>query len=568
MYGATETGRTTGISYGSRIPTIWVDVKTGQGVTQDGTTVTPKIGDRRRAPNLTDLLDTAAGYGARRIMLCGEKPEPAPGVRHWLLVQTPGWKATGHKLRAPMVGRFEHIQTGQKVDVRTAGEWFPKVSDPDSDDDTPLPLKPWQAREAWNVTESVIQGILPKQFLLYTPSRTGMSMWWQSLRRDSQKQLIIPPAIDRDIAADLHRTSGQHHVEHLVAGDYASQHPDFVPLIDPAKTPKIDTFSHVDGRFMYAALGRELGIGPGIRLNRAAAYDLMTTDPFARAWYEVRFTVPEGWRHIGILGVQHENPADGWLYPNRPGARHITWADASEVAVALNAGWLVEPLQAIRWQKDKPLDTFMSRLNKARDAVEKNRDLPWMLRKAVSSALRQILIQTVGSFASRGTTKTILVESALDIPAEYQGRATRHGKFFTYEAPGDRWESQNYRPELAVQVWGRGRARLLSAPTAQGAPAGGALTLPGESLIGVNGDAVYSTVVPRWALLNEDGAKELQSTVWAADGGDDARTGRLRIKGALRGSFKTPTTREARDRLRDRAEAAGARGEYTEEGAE
>ena len=33
MYRATETGRSTGISYGSRIPTIWVDVKTGQGET-------------------------------------------------------------------------------------------------------------------------------------------------------------------------------------------------------------------------------------------------------------------------------------------------------------------------------------------------------------------------------------------------------------------------------------------------------------------------------------------------------------------------------------------------------
>lgn len=553
MYGSAETGRATGITYGSRIPTIWVDAKTGQGVTQDGTPVTPKIGPRRKFPNLTDLLDTAASYGARRIMLCGEKPEPAPGVRHWLLVQTPEWKATGHKLRAPMVGRFEHAKTGQKVDVRTAGEWFPKVSDPDSDDDTPLPLKPWQAREAWDVTEKVIQDMLPKQFLLYTPSRTGMSMWWQSLPRDKGKELILPPAVDRDIAADLHRTSGQHHVEHLVAGEYASQHPDSVALIDPAEHPRIDTFSYVDGRFMYAALGRELGVGPGIRLNRAAAYELMTTDPYARAWYEVRFTVPESWRHIGILGVQHDNPAEGWFYPNRPGARHITWADAAEIAVAQAAGWLIEPLQAIRWQKARPLDNFMSRLNKAREAVERNEELPWMLRKAVSSALRQITIQTVGSFASRGTSKTVLVESALDIPAEYQSRVTRHGKLFAYEAPGDRWESQNYHPELAVQVWGRGRARLLLAPTAAGLNNGGALRLPGESIIGVNGDAIYSTVVPAWSLpVSRDGA-------------DDGKTGRLRIKGAMRGSFKTPTTRESRDRLRDRAEKAGPRGVLVEE---
>lgn len=553
MNGSTETGRQTGIAYGSRIATIWVDARSGQGVTQDGTQVSPKIGDRRQNPNLTDLLDTAANYGATRIMLCGDKPEPAPGTRHWLLVQTPGWEPLGHKLKAPMAGRFRHINTGHTVAVRMAGEWFPKVSDPDSDDDTALPLKPAMAREAWDITEAVVKSLVEKQHLLYTPSRTGMSLWWLSLPRDKspEKRLVVPPRLDPAVAAELHRTSGQHHIEHMVEGEYRSQHEDCIALIDPAERPYIDTFTYVDGRFMYAGLGRELGIGPGIMLNREAAYDLMSTDPYARAWYQVRFTVPEGWNHIGILGVQHPNPAEGWFYPNRPGARHVTWADASEVAVALAHGWLIEPMQAIRWQKKmKPLDTFMNRLNTARERVEQNREIPWILRKAVSSALRQITIQTVGSFASRGTTKTMYVDSALDIPGEYQNTMIRHGKYFTYEAPGDRWEQQNYHPELAIQVWGRGRARLLSAPTAFGGGTGGALTLPGSSLIGVNGDAIYTTEIPAWSLPAARG------------GGDDGKTGRLRIKGAIRGRLRTPTTRIARDRLRDRAESYGPKGAY------
>ncbi|WP_292911039.1 hypothetical protein [Microbacterium sp.] len=557
MYGeATESGRSTGIMYGAPIPTIWVEHKTGRGVTQDGTTVQPKIGARRKNPNLTDLLDTAANYGARRIMLSGERPEPAPGVRHWLLVQTPGWKPIGHRLGVPIVGRFEHQVTGQKVEVHTVAAWFPRVTDPESEsNDTPLPLKPAQAREAWMLTEAVIQKIAPKQFLLLSPSRTGMSLFWQKLPRDQKtKELILPPQVDRDIAGDLHRTSGQHHIEHKVAGEYASDHPDVVALIDPAKRPKIDTFSYVDGRFMYAALGRELGTGPGVRLNRAAAFELMETDAYARAWYEVKFTVPQGWRHVGIFGVQHDNPAMGWYYPNRPGATGVTWADASEVAVAIAQGWLVEPLQAIRWQKGgRPVDNFMKAMDNARHAVEINQEHPPMLRRAVVAALRQITIQTVGAFASRGGSKTIVVENPLDIPADARNRTDR-GKVHTYEVPGDRWEQQNYHPELAIQIWGRGRARLLSAPTATGAD-GGVLQLPGESIIGLNGDAVYSTTVPRWSLLAERG------------GGDDGKTGRLRIKGVLRGSFATPDTRVARDLLRDKAEQAGPRSAYDEEGA-
>lgn len=573
MYGeATESGRSTGIMYGAPIPTIWVDHRSGQGVTQDGTPVQPKIGQRRKSPNLTDLLDTAASYGARRIMLCGERPEPAPGVRHWLLVQTPGWKVNqskGHRLRVPFVGRFEHILTGQKIEVRTVAEWFPKVTDPASEgNDTPLPLKPARARDAWMLTEAVIQKIAPKQFLLYSPSRTGLSVWWQKLPRDQKsKQLIIPQPIDRDIAADLHRTSGQHHIEHKVAGEYASDHHDVLALIDPAKRPKLDTFSYVDGRFMYAALGRELGTGPGVRLNRAAAFELMDSDKYARAWYEVKFTVPQGWRHVGIFGVQHDNPAMGWYYPNRPGATGTTWADASEVTVAMDHGWLVEPLQAIRWQKGgRPVDSFMKAMDSARHAVERNQEYPPMLRRAVVAALRQITIQTVGAFASRGGSKTLVVDNPLDVPAG-ASNVTPRGKVTSYEMPGDRWESQNYRPELAIQIWGRGRARLLSAPTATRGVDGGVLQMPGESIIGLNGDAVYSTIVPHWSLLNEEGARETGSPVWVPDGGDDAKTGRLRIKGVLRGGFATPATRVARDLLRDKVEQIGPRSAYDEEGA-
>jgi len=533
--------RKTGITLGRKIPTIWVDATTGQGVKSDGMRVTPKVGERRKNPNLTDMLDTAASYGAERIMYTGKPPEPAPGVRHWLLVQTPGWKADGHHLASPPVGRFVHRNTGQKVHIYFASSWFGDLA-----------LTPAQAREAWDVTESVIQTIVEKQHLLKTPSGTGLSMWWLSLPRDRKtNEIAAPPHVSPDIADDLRRTSGQHHIEHLVAGPNFSTHEDCIPLVDPEKTRKIDTFTYVDGRFMYAALGRELGVGPGVRLNRAHAFDLMTEEPYARAWYEVRFTVPQDWHHVGLLGVQHEAKADGWFYPNRPGARHVTWADASEINVALANGWGIEPLQAIAFKKARPLDTFMQRLNRARETVEANEELPRPLRRAVTGALRMILLQTIGALAPRETKKTMFAESALEIPPQYQSTVVRHGAHYAYQVPGDRNNPANYHPELPVQVWGRARARVLDAPTATDLHGGGALRVPADSLIGINGDAIYTTTIPTWSLPVERG------------GGDDGKTGRLRIKGVALGSFNTPATRQARDGLRARAEKAGPAGAWT-----
>lgn len=540
--------RRTGIMYGSKVPTLWLDYASGQGVTDDGAAAQRIIGRGRKTPNLTDMLDMAHSYGAKRIMLTGRVPSLRNNVRAWLLVQTPGWKvrSQGHRVNTPPVGRFQHAQTGHSVDVRLASEWF----DPDLD------LTPAQAREAWQVTEAVVQSINERQHLLYSPSRTGVSLWWASLpkTKDQQRKIIVPPHVSQDIAEDLHRTSNQGHIEHMVSGPNFDKHPDMVPLIDLAKTPRISTFTNIDGRFMYAAMGRELGIGPGVRLNREqAALRLFDHEHrYDRIWCEVRFTVPDDWHHIGILGVRHENVDDGWFFPNRPGAQHVTWADASEVAVAIAHGWHIEPLQGILFEKARPMDNFMAAINRVRDATERNEALSRPMRHAVSGALRSLLIQTVGALASRGGTKTMVADTLMDVPPEYSRKAVEHGKVWVYEAPGDKREIANYHPEISVQVWGRARARLLVAPTARefGQP-GGVLALPGSSIIGVNSDAVYTTEVPAWSLPTAHG------------GGDDGATGRLRIKGTTSGDYATPATTQERDRLKARSLKAGVSAAWT-----
>ncbi|MBO1269107.1 hypothetical protein J1902_14230, partial [Arthrobacter sp. PO-11] len=343
------------------IPTLWVDYVSGRGVFSNGQAVRPKIGERRKNPNLLDMLDTAAEVGAERIMFTGTVPVNDREVRHWLLVQTPGWNAgwidqagqmVGHWLGTPVTGRFERVATGQRVEVRTAAEWFGST-----------PLNPEQARQAWDATAFLVGEAFRGQHLGKTPAATGTNLWAVSLPAGLDLEQVTD-----DIAQELHRTSGQHHLEHLVGGLSFAAHEDCVPLVDPVVLPRLETFAYVDGRFMYASLCRELGVGPGVRLNRADTVDLLDRDPYARARVLVRFKVPDTWNHAGILGVRHARAEEGWYYPNRPGAVGETWADTAELHVARKAGWLIDPIESVAFTKTttseggrvvvRPLDTF------------------------------------------------------------------------------------------------------------------------------------------------------------------------------------------------------------------
>jgi hypothetical protein len=527
------------------VPTIWVDQTSGQGVTQDGASVRPRIGDRRKNPNLTDLLETAASYGASRIMLTGKRPDPSPDVRHWLLVQTPNWTPGSHWLKkGPLTGRFTHAKTGFYIEVRTVEEWFGD-----------LKLNPAQARMAWDQTAAALRAADDRARLMLSPAMTGLNFWALSLPRN-----VNPVPLTADIADELHFTGGQHHIEHTVAGPNRPDFDTLRPLIDPAKTKKIDSFAYIDGRFMYAGLCSELGIGPGYRLNRTKAFQLLESEPYARARYYVRFQVPKDWNHVGILGVKHEELSDGWFYPNAPGATGETWADASEILVARKNGWMIDPLEAVAFNihtngrkadgstgrvRARPLDTFAERMNRARERVSENPELDPLLIKAVETALRQIMLSTIGSFGSRGRDVTRIVENAWEIPPNV--KHVRQGKYFIFDMPGEVSDRNRsfYHPEFTAQIWGLARARLLDSPSALGRNTAGALTIDPTTLIGLNGDAIYTTSLPDWALPTSHG------------GGDDGKTSRLRLKGYIRGSFTTPATRAQRDSLRTRSEKAG-----------
>ena len=171
----------------------------------------------------------------------------------------------------------------------------------------------------------------------------------------------------------------------------------------------------------------------------------------------------------------------------------------------------------------------------------------FMLRKAVMAALRAIVLHSVGAFASSGRDQTRVATSALDVPPQFQARMQRQGKLFVYHVPSERNSRTEsfYHPELAAQVWGRARARVLDGPSALGLHTAGALAVDPSTLLGIQGDAIYTSTLPTWSLPVASG------------GGDDGKPGRLRLQGYLSGSFLTPERLQQRLSLRGRAEKAG-----------
>lgn len=544
----------------------FMDYQTGQGVLSNGQAFSPIISPRRKYPTLTDKLNTVAslsidGRPVEVIMFTGKIPPAETSGRHWLMVQTPDWDAsgaghTGHWLGTPPTGRFQNVKTLDFITVKVASEWF---------GNTPVTAR--QAREAWTVLDRVLthqfgrdlpSGVTP---LMFSPGGTGHHLWSWSI-----PQTLEIPQLEPDIAEQLHATSTQHHLDHLVAGTSLPDHPDVVPLIDPKVSPNINSFAYLDGRFMYASLTRELGVAPGHRIRREECWDIWQENRYVRARFLVKFKVPADWNHVGIFGMPFEDSNAGWYYPNRPGATGEAWVDSSELFVAEQFGWSFDFVEGIVFNHKRkstrkrfengsdvatrrtvnaaPLDLWSERLQTARTMIENHPDLSPTVRQAVGAALRAILIQAIGGFASRGRSRTGSTRDPKMIPPEYQSSVVRKGKDFIYQIPQQlsRQQEGNYHPELALQIWGRGRAKVLHHKVS-GTPCG-ALTLPGNSIIGINGDAIYTTEMPRWALPVQDG------------GADDGKAGRIRVQGFLNQSVKTPETRAQRDRLRDRAQKA------------
>lgn len=536
------------------VPTVWLDATTGTGIDDTGVAVQARVQGRQGRPTLADLLDVAARTGAERIMLTGQVPQPASA---WLLTPTPGWTGTRHWLDHPPTGRF-HPQGRAKgeglVTIKTVAEWFGD-----------LDLTPQQARAAWHLLdEQMAQASSTSQQsarLMHTPAATAMNAWAISLPDG-----LDTSALPAEITDLIHTTTGQHRRQHLTAGPSACGCGACVPLIDPAQDRRsIEVFGYVDGRWMYAAAGltKELGGGPASWLTGDQTRDLLAGKGgwYTRGRIKVRFTVPDTWHHVGILGVQteglHPEAENSWHYPNRPGYTGLTWADITEVHLAHTMGWKIQPLESIVLTRGRWLETWRDRLVRTRQAIAERGEVDPVVRAAAAAGVRMILLQGIGTFYSRGRAEVqVLTPGQEHLPAGADPSTVQSSPTGVYyvKVGAQARPTPYYQPHLSAQVWGAARRRVLAGPAAGQwaqlrAQASGVLTLPPPAVLGIYGDAIYlADGVPLWALPTEVG------------GGDDGQPGRLRLQGTLlaaRGRMRTPPSTADRDRLRVRALAAG-----------
>lgn len=524
-------------------PTFWVDHPTGWAIDSAGHKDKIPAGRGREKANLVDVLNTAHKIGLKRVVYC-RTPDTQEGRRHWLYVDTPGWEAAGHFIdpNSPAAtGRFIKIPDSSEpteepfeIEVRTAVEWFPGATNPAI------------ARDAWNVLWSTVEGLTQGQRsigLLKTPGATGVNLWAASLPRNLD--LVETPT---DIREELHLWSGQHHIDHFVSGGECDCG-NCRPLVAADEKGQLPGFYYVDGRFMYASVCRELGLG-GRRMTAEQANDVFLFQDkgrYERAWYKITARVPKGWRHLGLIAAKKPDSMK-WHYPNRPGAAFTTWADAAEVDLALSQEWGIEIHEGIIFTKERVMDTWASRLTSARETVQRNAELDPEVRHVVTAALRSILLHGIGSLGSRGRSIEKSAKTLFEVPEEYRHLAEQFGTYYVWKEPAKKVTSgsDRYWPELTAQVWGRARARVLSAPTAQGIDQrGGALAVDPSTLIGINGDAIYTTTLPEWSLPTGLG------------GGDDGKPGRLRLQGALPRTITAPLTADDRNELRRRADREG-----------
>lgn len=456
-------------------------------------------GDWRPDLPLQRVLDAALEARASRVMLTG----PAMPSDWWL--QPTSWEArrifADHETPAAAYARDGHV-----VELRRADEWFGSGDYSRSD-----------AEQAWQLVERALRRSGRTDAAMFrSPGATGLDLWLRTMGGE------VPAPLPDDVQELIRAWAPQHRIE----------------LMPPAQ-PTMPAVWVLDGRWMYAALLRELGTGPAVMLTaeQAAA---RAADPYARGRYLVEFSAPDYWRDARLPGLllspAGDNPGDGWHAP----MQGVTWCDAAELQLARRYEWATTIREGIALHQGRPLDTWGARLIRARESVTIDGELGDMVR----AALRSILLHTVGSFHSRGREEQAVTASPMQPPRGDgwqpptvldDGRA-----IWRRDAPEPSERQLALRhPEFSAAIWGRAHVRIMETTTAAGRRAG-VLATPAASLVSIYGDALMTTVLPGWARDPDDG-----------------KPGRLRVKGHLCGPIDWPTSARERDDISRAATAAG-----------
>jgi hypothetical protein len=469
------------------------------------------------------ILNAASAHGADRVMLAGAPlfdlttgATKAEAVRAWAMQDPgPGWTAGDHYLAyadLPIL-RFVH-EDGRKIRVVRGATWWGET---DADVAT--------CQQAWEALERAIDSVPAFRGcgLADTPATTGRALW---LRTIPEGRAF--PVMSDELRELIGSTAGQGRIELL-------PYPGSDRLT--GATAGGNGFTVMDGRLMYAALTWGMPVGEprrwtGDELRQLDAREYERTLRGRGRW-RITARVPDGWSNVGMLMAPEAG--GGWIYPRTPGETFSTWADGSEVWLALTWGWDVETHEGITWDEGKALDTWRDALLGIwRSAAQSQAPAAKLGAKAV----RHLIINTIGAFSTRAhpETHTAPIDSDPDVPPGTEVRVV--GDKLVWETPGtlSSFTAETAHPEWSATVWARARTRLLDSRGVNGQRVG-ALHLDPSQIIGFHTDALYlAGPTPEWA--------------------DDGKPGRFRVKGHLTGGFNWPGSFSDLWELSDRAEAA------------
>lgn len=315
------------------------------------------------------------------------------------------------------------------------------------------------------------------------------------------QNLTVPGAVGlyllEQMGADL--TPLPEELQFLITGTTCQHRMELRP-----REGELPGIAYYDGRFMYAACCQGLGVAGG-RYRRVEAEDIT---PEERGRARVAFVPPADWRHVGLLAVP-DPEGEGWLWPSewRRG-EYETWADLCEIRFARSQGWQVEVLEKATWPESRPLDLWADRLARlylqARSAGDSD----------LAGCYRSICLHTIGRMHNLGyrTVRSVVPRDDPRATFEAVERIDAEGAHIAERQRFDK-DPRWIHPEWSAAIWSRCHLRISRA----------LLSVPPESILAVNGDAIY--------LAGGD-----EPAPWR----DDGRVGSLRRKGYTAGPLTAP----------------------------
>ena len=396
----------------------------------DSSTVYVMPGD-----SLGEALDVAAAAApdARNVMICGDRPGAGrSGAETYVGAAGRWWPVDSTRVtRYNVRGKFA-TDGGRVLTVQRAEPWFD------------VGVLPGDAAEAMRYVRGVCAdfGVRPGG----TPGSTGRRMLAESWRRLDHQYEPCPD----DIATILRDTSGQGRFE-----------------VFPHAANGGDRLAYVDARFQYGACAAtELPCGVPEMIDGECA------DQYAPTWCEVEF-VP-----CGDVGVLPFRMGKAWEWPTGPGP-YRSWCSGAELHLARKVGYTATVLRSIVWPgRGLPLASWAGVISRGRSRID---ELPVAdgVRSAARSALRSILIQTIGGLHGRNDSANV---TGVPFASANETDLTKR--------PADRSGVSQSRPEWTVAIWSLARTRLAKIMLGQRAPLV-ACTLDGfyvDGVPSVNGD--------------------------------------------------------------------------------